>query len=83
MRTMRMVHYDVRRSRRAAGHRIHVAGMRGIRRWHLSGDGNRYCRARIRGQKNGRIASSDMDIRIHVVGHGGGFGGLFAVQLSD
>ncbi len=47
------------------------------------GDGNRYCRARIRGQKNGRIASSDMDIHIHVVGHGDGFGGLFAAQLSD
>ena len=83
MRAMRLVHYDVRRSRRAAGHRIHVAGMRGIRRWHLSGDGNRYYRARIRGQKNGRIASSDMDIHIHVVGHGDGFGELFAVQLSD
>lgn len=58
--------------------------MRGIRRWHLSGDGNRYCRARIRGQKNGRIASSDMDIRIHVVGHGEGFGGysLFSYRID-
>ena len=83
MRAMRMVHYDVRRSRRAAGYRIYVAGMCSIRRWHLSGDGNRYCRARIRGQKNGRIASSDMDIHIHVVGHGDGFDELFAVQLSD
>ena len=83
MRAMRMVHYVVRHPRRTAGHRIHVAGMRSIRRWHLSGDGNRYYRARIRGQKNGRIASSDMDIRIHVVGHGDGFGGLFAVQPSD
>ena len=83
MRAMRMVHYVVRRSRRAAGYRIHVAGIRSMRRWHLSGDGNRYYRARIRGQKNGRIASSDMDIHIHVVGHGDGFGGLFAVQPSD
>lgn len=83
MRAMRMVHYVVRHPRRTAGHRIHVAGMRSIRRWHLSGDGNRYYRARIRGQKNGRIASSDMDIHIHVVGHGDGFGGLFAVQPSD
>lgn len=83
MRAMHMVHYDVRHPRRAAGHRIHVAGIRGMRRWHLPSDGNRYCRARIRGQKNGRIASSDMDIRIHVVGHGDGFGGLFAVQPSD
>ena len=83
MRAMRMVHYDVRHPRRAAGHRIHVAGIRGMRRWHLPSDGKRYCRARIRGQKNGRIASSDMGIHINVVGHGDVFGEFVAVQLSD